>query len=123
MRHLLLALVFLSSVNTAESSIFLAANELKLRDLYEKTKLCREYHKNGLTSDCLNLCKLTLNEYSGFPGAEKYIGYPLSCKGLCYKRLGELELARTLFTLTNYYASHTQRLIQAQKHCIIMRNL
>ncbi len=78
---------------------------LSLVDLYEKIMLSRDYLKKGLTSDCLSLCKVTMSEYSAFPGADRYIGYLYSYKAQCYKRLGKLDMARAHFALTDYYAN------------------
>lgn len=78
--------------------------EESMQDLYEKTMICREYLKKGMTSDCLNLCRITIDKYSSFPGAGKYFGYLNSYMAQCYMRIGKLDLARAIFELTDLYS-------------------
>ena len=79
-------------------------SELSIYSLYKETLQCRDYFKSGKTSECLSLCNIMLKDYNDFPGAEVYLSYLFSYKAQCYRRLGDLELSRAIFLLSDWHA-------------------
>lgn len=72
--------------------------------LYEETNKARKLLKDGETILCLQLCQQVFNQYQSFPKANTYLGYLLSYKAQCYRKLGNLELSRAYHLLVDWYA-------------------